>query len=549
MNKKVFYFISSLFILTGSPAFAVKKTDTSAYNLSSPYYTIKNHLDYLKHDNYHPAIAAKSLNTKDIAPEEAELLAIKLNQIYAGRGYYIDLEEVPTNPDYYDSARHEAKYFPIPSDKDIFLRKVNGQWLYSQRTVSLIEEKHNEEFPLGTDWLVNILERHGQNKMLGLYYWQYFGILLLVLFSFIGHKIFTFLFRGLLRKLTRNKTSKEAASMTLLKPVAISSSLFFIALTVSIFIPVLQLPPIASKYVQLLFKGLVPFFAMLITYKLVDLIGLYFDRLAAESKSTLDDQLVPLIRKSLKIFIVIIGVLFILQNLEFNVTALLAGISIGGLAFALAAQDTIKNLFGSLMIFLDKPFQVGDWVTSGDIDGTVEEVGFRSTRVRTFRNSLVYVPNGKIADATIDNHGLRNYRRFYTKIGITYDTSPEMIAAFVKGLRKIVEEHPHTRKDVVHIYLNDFADSSLTIMFYIFFKAPDWKGELACRHEVMLEIIKLANYLGVRFAFPTQTLHMETFPEKISLTPASSATSNELEKQIEEFFKQQGHQTEYKLKI
>lgn len=335
--------------------------------------------------------------------------------------------------------------------------------------------------------------------------------------------------------------------MHLLKPVARSFSFFLLSLTVSVFIPVLQLPAISSKYVQMLFKGLVPFFAMLVAYKLVDLVGLYFDRLASRSKSTLDDQLVPLVRKSLKIFIVIIGVLFILQNLDFNVTALLAGISIGGLAFALAAQDTIKNLFGSLMIFLDKPFQVGDWVTSGDIDGTVEEVGFRSTRVRTFRNSVVYVPNGKIADATIDNHGLRNYRRFYTRIGITYDTPPEMIVAFVQGLRTIVEKHPHTRKEVFHIYLNDFADSSLSIMFYIFFKAPDWSKELTYRHEVMLDVIKLANHLGVRFAFPTQTLHVETFPEKTSLTPVTSTNEKDLQKQVEDFYKQQTAKTEFKL--
>ncbi|MDH5610267.1 MAG: mechanosensitive ion channel family protein, partial [Cyclobacteriaceae bacterium] len=198
---------------------------------------------------------------------------------------------------------------------------------------------------------------------------------------------------------------------------------------------------------------------------------------------------------------------------------LLTGLSIGGLAFALAAQDTIKNFFGSLMIFIDKPFQIGDWITSGDIDGTVEEVGFRSSRVRTFRNSVMYVPNGKMADSLIDNHGLRQYRRFFTQIAITYDTPPELIDGFVEGLRKIVLSHPDTRKDYYNVFLNDLGPSSLNIMFYIFFEVPDWTAELKARHEVLLEIIRFAKQLGVHFAFPTQTLHVENFPGQPSLSP------------------------------
>jgi MscS family membrane protein len=184
----------------------------------------------------------------------------------------------------------------------------------------------------------------------------------------------------------------------------------------------------------------------------------------------LDDQLVPLVRKTLKAFVIVVGSLFILKyGLRVDIVPYLTGLSIGGLAFALAAQDTIKNFFGSIMIFIDKPFQVGDWITSGEVDGTVEEVGFRSTRVRTFRNSLVYIPNGKIADATIDNHGLRKYRRFYTNITITYETPPELIEVFVDGLREIVRKHPKTRKDFYNIYLNNLASYSLEVMFYVFF--------------------------------------------------------------------------------
>ena len=252
------------------------------------------------------------------------------------------------------------------------------------------------------------------------------------------------------------------------------------------------------------------------------------DRLSDKTDNTLDDQLVPLVRKALRSFVVIIGALFILDNLDFNVTAFLAGLSIGGLAFALAAQDTIKNFFGSLMIFIDKPFQIGDWVTSGEIDGTVEEVGFRSTRIRTFRNSVTYVPNGKLADAVVDNHGLRQYRRFSTKLALTYDTPPHLVELFVEGLRKIVEQHPDTRKDYYEVHLNDLGAHSLDVMFYIFFAVPSWSEELKAKHEILLKVMKLADTLGVRFAFPTQTLHMESFPGHAGLMPGYGRSTEEL---------------------
>ena len=271
--------------------------------------------------------------------------------------------------------------------------------------------------------------------------------------------------------------------------------------------------------------------------------GIYFKKLAEKTKSSLDDQLVPLISKALRVFIVIIGAFFVLLKLNVDIIPLLTGLSIGGLAFALAAQDTIKNFFGSLMIFIDKPFQIGDWITSGDIDGTVEEVGFRSTRVRTFRNSVVYVPNGNLADSTIDNHGLRHYRRFYTQIALTYDTPTDLIEIFVQGLRKLVDNHPATRKDTYEIYLNGMADSSLNVMFYIFFEVPSWSEELRARHEVLKQIIDLAQELGVNFAFPTQTLHMETFPEKTGLSPTYSMDKGEMETKMNNFIKKNSDKT------
>ena len=299
----------------------------------------------------------------------------------------------------------------------------------------------------------------------------------------------------------------------------------------------MQLPVTTSRYLILILKASIPVFGTVVFYKIVDLLAAHFERLAAKTESTLDDQLVPLLRRALKVFVVITGGLFTLQNLNFNITALLAGISIGGLAFALAAQDTLKNLFGSLMIFIDRPFQIGDWIISDRIDGSVEEVGFRSTRVRTFHNSITYVPNGKMADMTIDNMGMRQYRRYRTMIRIAYGTPAGLVEVFLKGLERIVEEHPTTRKDYYNIYLNNFDNSAMEILFYIFFAVPTWPEELKGRQEVMLSIVRLAEELGIQFALPAQTLHVETFPEKESMSPRFSGEKADYEKKMDNWFK------------
>jgi MscS family membrane protein len=148
----------------------------------------------------------------------------------------------------------------------------------------------------------------------------------------------------------------------------------------------------------------------------------------------------------------------------------------------------------------------------------------------------MYVPNNKLADSMVDNHGLRQYRRFYTKIAVTYDTPPDLIEAFIEGLRKVVVEHPETRKDYYHVYFNDMNAYSLDIMFYIFFTCPDWAGELRARHEVLLEIMRLGERLGINFAFPTQTLHMENFPGQSSLSP-SYIGQDEMKTRLSDYFK------------
>lgn len=528
MFRKIFISFSLLFAISLQIQAQLIRDNTAAItdparsNLSTPYHTTLTFFYNLEDSNFAPEQAAKALNLSDVSKDEGESLSIKLKQIFEGQGIIIRASQIPRIADYQDTTGIVAEkiyYFDRNKLPGVFLEKVGSQWQFSAFTVSQIEEMHKSTYPYGTDRLLNLLPKIGNEQYLGFYLWQLVGLFFIILFVFIAHFFFTFLVdKGLVFLFRKLNIQKLGESYLL--PVAKVVSYFLIVQILSILLPVLQLPVEIWSWLVVILRTLRPLLITLIFYKLVNVLAMYFARLATKTESTLDDQLVPLLRKTLKAFVVLIGTLFILKDgFNLDIIPFLTGLSIGGVAIALAAQDTIKNFFGSVMIFIDKPFQVGDWITSGEIDGTVEEVGFRSTRVRTFRNSVMYVPNGKMADAILDNHGLRVYRRFYTTLTVTYDTPPELIEKFVKGLREIVLAHPDTRKDYFHIYFNNLSAYSQDVMLYIFFTVPTWPEELRARHEILISTVKLANALGVRFAFPTQTLHMETFPEKKSLVP------------------------------
>ncbi len=491
--------------------------DTLYFSLYTPRNTVVTHLKFLQPETFHPELSAETFNLTD--KKKAQELAIKLKQILDARGLFVDIETIPNNPDYTDSLTRLNRYIIYPNYPQIMLERVNGKWYYGKRTAEAIPELHSEIYPLGSDFLMNLFPTSIAHKqVLGLHMWQYLGVLLIIILSFFLHRLQTFLIEVLIKMGSRRYANIDA-QVELIHKIAKPLSMILITITLSFLVPVLQLPIHFARYIIILLNILTPLFATIGMYQAVDLLAYYMQRAASRTETTLDDQLVPLVRRALKVFVVLIGVLIILQNLNFNVTALLAGISIGGLALALAAQDTIKNLFGSVMIFVDRPFQIGDWINFDGKDGTVEEVGFRSTRVRTFANSVISVPNGRIADMTVDNLGLRTYRRFTTNITITYDTPPALITVFVDGLRQLVEQHPDTRKDYFHIYVNNLNSHSIDILFYIFFSVPGWPEELKARHEIILQIMELAETLGVQFAFPTQTLHIQDFPEKQSLGP------------------------------
>ncbi|MEM7055840.1 MAG: mechanosensitive ion channel family protein, partial [Bacteroidota bacterium] len=296
-----------------------------------------------------------------------------------------------------------------------------------------------------------------------------------------------------------------------------------------------ELPnPVQGKITQYT-KGILTFAITILCYRLGDALSFYIHKRTTENKISFNLALLPVARVTFQVLVVIVGILFTLQSLQFDIKGLLTGVGIGGLGFALASQDTIKNFFGSLVVLTDKPFDVGDFIVSGAIEGKVEEIGFRSTRIHTTQGSTMYVPNSKLADAHVNNYGVRQYKRFSTTIAIAYNTPIVLIEAFVEGLRKIVEHHPTTSKGKYAIYLHDLRSSVLEIIFQVQFNSTDRGKELQSRHELLLGIMRLAAVLGVRLAFPTQTLHMETFPEKNPFTPEYTTDPTALKQRLQAF--------------
>jgi len=350
----------------------------------------------------------------------------------------------------------------------------------------------------------------------GLQFWQWLALFIAILIGLIINAILGYV-PGIMKRAAFMLTPdmQDYAAEKLRYPVAWVLTAYF--WTIAIFILGISGTPQTILY--WIIRLLTAFSWLWFLYRFGDVLA----ELVSTSRlgRTFDEPLRRLITRSIKIFILIISLLTIAQANDINVASIIAGLGVGGLAVALAAKDTLANFFGSVMIMLDKPFRVGDWVKIGDQEGTVEDIGFRSTRIRTFYNSLISVPSSTLAMNSIDNMGARTYRRQVITIGVTYDTPPEKIEAFCEAIKNIILANPNTRKDYFHIVLNDFADSSLNLMLYFFVKTPDWSRELVERHNVILEVIRSAKDLGIDFAFPTQTVHIDSMtpPEPLPEKP------------------------------
>jgi MscS family membrane protein len=276
------------------------------------------------------------------------------------------------------------------------------------------------------------------------------------------------------------------------------------------FLPALLLPEGYTKWLGTSVDIITIVLAILTAYRLVGLIAV---RLASISKTDSGTalRLVPFFGRAIKVVLVLLGFVLILNRMNVDLTAVLAGLSIGGAALALASQDTIKNVFGAITIMTDRPFSVGDWIITSNGEGVVEDIGLRSTRLRSFADSVITIPNGRLADMAIDNMGMRVYRRYRTMLGIQYNTPPASVMAFVDGVREIISTHPAILRDPNRIVTGffEYDASSLNILVNTFMTANSLAEEVQIRTELNMAFLELAANLNVSFAFPSRTIYFD----------------------------------------
>lgn len=455
-------------------------------------------------------------------------------------------------------------------------RQVSGErkseWLFTARTVRDINRlySHFERKP-ALDWVEDTLPysvspivwlreyavpRSLKFEVAALQMWQWLALLLALAVGLAARWILAAVLPPIGRRLLRTEgveilphvIRRGFLPLATLAMIAVWWGAMEVAGIGADFIHELWLLGVVLNGITWLLRVLTALAAARALYHLVNVLMGYFSARAARTRARVDDVLVPLLQKTMKVVVVALGFLLLVNALGFPITPMLATLGFGGLAISFAAKDTIANFFGSVSVVMDRPFQVGDWVKIGDSEGIIEDIGLRSTKLRTFWKSQIIVPNSEVMVATIENFQRRTYRRTYAVISVTYSTTPAQLDAFCEGIREIIRQHPHTWKEYYHVYVKEFADSSINIMLYCFHDVPDWSKELLERHRLLLDVIRLAHKLGVEFAFPTQTIHLardtgeprEPLPLPEQPAGAMRIGKDEAEAIVKEFYPKDG---------
>ena len=359
--------------------------------------------------------------------------------------------------------------------------------------------------------LSEYVPRWARSTVLGVAIWQFAAAFIFILLGMVLKKISDVLFeKKIVPILKRTPVAidhliAEAAS----RPVGYLLLLGGFAGALAVLAVSLPKEPNVGGFLFGVLRVLFAADVMWFLFRFVDAGGEYLTKLAVRTESVLDDQLIPLIRKALKVTIGVVGFVWVVQSLGYNVSTLLAGLGIGGLAIALALQDTFANVFGSILIFLDRPFRLGDWIKVGEVEGFVENIGFRSTRVRTLPTTLVCIPNKTVANSVVDNQS-RMPKRLVTQIvGVTYDTNADQMEQALAEIRSIIENDEGVDKELIIVRFTEFGDSSLNILTYYFTTGIPLAEHLVTKERVNLAIMRALEQLGLSIAFPSHTVYLE----------------------------------------
>ena len=372
-----------------------------------------------------------------------------------------------------------------------------------------LQTKALKESVQQSEWVQTLEENLGQ-KILGISAWQYIAAFLALLIGLVLKRI---ILNYIQKKITAyvEKTDAEWDDQlfeAIIKPV--NAFVMIGAIHIASFLLVFNLNNFPTELIGKSYSVFLGLSIIWLVYRLVDVAAHYIDELVAKADEGLRGQFTPLIRRALRILVVIVGSLTILATIGINITGLFACMGIIGLAISMGSQDSVANLVGTVNILIDRPYKVGDWITVGNtIDGDVEEIGFRSTKIRMFDKTLMSVPNGKLAGETIKNWSRMPKRRIKMTLGLSYDTSATQMKDALKEIEKILEEDEGVDQGYKLVQFTDYGASSLDVFLYYFSKSTVWKEYLDTRERVNLKIMEKIEDMGLEFAFPTQTLHLK----------------------------------------
>jgi len=267
-----------------------------------------------------------------------------------------------------------------------------------------------------------------------------------------------------------------------------------------------------EDFLNSIIRSFMIYIIFLIFYKILNKSSKIVKKFSHKFGKELSADIENFIIKTLRIIIFIIGAMSILNEWGINVSAFIASLGLVGMALALAAKDTAANLFGSLVIFTDRPFKIGDWILTPNVEGIVEEIGIRSTKVRTFAQALVNIPNALIANTAITNWSRMGKRRIKMRLGLTYSTNTAQMEAILKDLREMLASHEGVQQDRIMVNFDEFEGSSLSIFCYFFTTTTVWAEYLMVKEDINLKIMKIVENNNASFAFPSKSVYIESMP-------------------------------------
>ncbi len=356
-----------------------------------------------------------------------------------------------------------------------------------------------------------------QQELLSNELWRWGALFSSIVAGYALGKVLAFV---LLRFSDRVASRGRHVYAALLKVCSCTSVIFTVLAGLSFGVNFLLLPAGVEQTLRTALDLLLTLAVGLFAWRLVDVVTEAFRNFAARTDNKMDDMLVPILRTSLRVTVAVFVVVQVIQIFsDKQITSIIAGLGIGGLAVALAAQDSIKNIFGSIIIFADKPFTVGERIVVDGTDGVVEEVGIRSTRLRTLVGHLVTIPNGELANKSIENVGRRQSIRRLMNVTITYDTPPAKVQRAVDIIRELLAVPPgqggrreqgtvDDGKFPSRVFFNEFNADSLNIIVMYWYMPADYWGYMAYSEWFNFELLRRFNEEGIEFAFPTQTMYL-----------------------------------------